>query len=149
MLNHVSFINWLIGLFRSSSIVVIALSIRIICRYFGYVSVFLGTTENYEMSTQFFNFNSVSDLVLVVYLVLLCLYSPTKTSKYEGSTVTDVMREYPLLARVSKIMVPFRVFNWLSYVVFSLIILSRKPSLYITIHIFILILILLCDTITK
>jgi hypothetical protein len=149
MLNHVSFINWLIGLFRSSLVVVIALSIRIVCRYFGYVSVFLGTTENDGDGSEVVNLNSGSDLVLVVYLILVCLYSPKKTITYEGSSVTDVLREYPLLGRVEWVLVPFRIFNWLSYVLFSLIILARRPSLYITVHIFILILILLCDIIIK
>lgn len=82
MLSHVSFLNWLIGLFRSSTIVTIALSIRIFCRYFNYVSVFLGTNDNYGVEASFFNLHALSDLVLIIYLILLCLYSPTKTITY-------------------------------------------------------------------
>ena len=50
MLSHVSFLNWLIGIFRNSSIVALTLSVRVFCRYFNYVSVFLGTNDNYGMT---------------------------------------------------------------------------------------------------
>jgi hypothetical protein len=40
----------------------------------------------------------------------------------------------------------FRVFNWVSYVIFSVVILSRRPSAYIAIHTFFLVVILICDT---
>ncbi len=49
MLSHVSFLNWLIGMLRNSLIVTLVLSIRIFCRYFNYVSVFLGTNDDYGL----------------------------------------------------------------------------------------------------
>jgi hypothetical protein len=50
MLSHVSFLNWLIGIFKNSFIVALTLSVRIFCRYFNYVSVFLGTKDDYGMT---------------------------------------------------------------------------------------------------
>lgn len=147
MLNHVSFINWLIAIFRNSFIVTVALCVRVLCRYFGYISVFLGTNDDYGIiDVKIINAHSISDLVLIVYLVLLCLYSPKKTKTYENSEVTNILLEYPILKHCQKLLIILRTFNWISYVLFSLIILSRRPSLYITVHIFYLVLILICDT---
>lgn len=47
MFSHVSFLNWLIAIFRNSTILTLVLAIRVFCRYFGYVSVFLGTNDYY------------------------------------------------------------------------------------------------------
>jgi hypothetical protein len=92
MLSHVSFLNWLIGIFRNSSIVTLAISIRIFCRYFNYVSVFLGTNDDYGiMEVRFINMHSLSDLVLIVYLIFLCLYSPSKTKTYGNSNITNIL----------------------------------------------------------
>lgn len=147
MLSHVSFLNWILGIFSQSIIVTIALGIRIFCRYFNYVSVFLGTNDHYGFDMNFFDLHSFSDSVLIVFLILLRLYNPEKTKTYESSNVTNILLEYPLLSKCNKLFIIFRVFNWISYILFSLIILSRRPSLYITIHIFFLVLILICDTI--
>jgi hypothetical protein len=93
MLSHVSFLNWILGIFRSSLVVVLALSIRITCRYFNYVSVFLGTNDNYGAGaySTFFNLYAMSDLVLIVYLIFLCSHSQTKTISYSGSSVTNIL----------------------------------------------------------
>ena len=46
-------------------------------------------------------------------------------------------------------MTVLRVFNWISYVIFSLLILSRHPSLFIMIHICCLVAIVLLDTMMR
>lgn len=147
MLSHVSFLNWLIAISRSSIILTLAICIRVACRYFGYVSVFLGTNDDYGLvEVKLVNIHSISDLFLIVYLVLLRLYSPNKTKTYDNTQVTNILLEYSLLRRLRRGLVILRCFNWVSYILFSLMILSRKPSLYVTLHIFYLVLILICDT---
>ena len=47
LLNHVSVINFLIGLFANPTIVFIAISFKIISRHLNIVSIFIGTNENY------------------------------------------------------------------------------------------------------
>lgn len=147
MLNHVSFLNWLIGIFRNSFIVFLTLSIRISCRYFNYSSVFLGTNDSYGVDHDFFDLKSLPDSVLILYLILLCLYSPTVTKTYNNSSVTNVLLEYPLLEKCKRFLAILRSFNWVAYVAFSLIILSRRPSIYIVVHIALLVIIVTLDAI--
>lgn len=92
MLSHVSFLNWLIAISRSSIILTLAICIRVACRYFGYVSVFLGTNDDYGLvEVKVVNIHSISDLFLIVYLVLLRLYSPKKTKIYDNTQVTNIL----------------------------------------------------------
>lgn len=74
MFIHVSFLNWLIAIFRNSFIVTLVLCVRIFCRFIGYNSVFLGTNDDYGVEVKLFDLH-VGDIVLLVYLVFLCLYS--------------------------------------------------------------------------
>ena len=41
------------------------------------------------------------------------------------------------------------MFNWISYILFSMLILSRHPSLFVVIHIIFLVAIVLLDTVVK
>ena len=100
MLSHVSFLNLLIGLCRSSAMVMLTLSIRIVCRYFGYFNVFLGTNDNYGFSSTVFDLQALADGVLWVYLLLLRLYSPQNTITYSESHITNILLEYPFLQKI-------------------------------------------------
>ena len=91
MLSHVSFINFLIGLCRTSIIVLFALLVRIVCRYFNITNVFVGTNDNYGFTNSVFDLKGLPDGVLWGYLLLLRLYSQQKTQTYKGSNITNVL----------------------------------------------------------
>lgn len=149
MLSHISFINFLMGLCRSSTIAMMAIAVRIISRYFGLTSVFLGTNDSYGFMTNIFNLQALPDGVLWGYMLLLRQYSKQVTHTYADSNITNILMEYPWLKKVDCLLVILRIFNWISYILFSLLILSRHPSLFVVIHIACLVAVVLVDTMVR
>jgi hypothetical protein len=125
LFNHVSFLNFLMGMMRYAGTVVLVLTVRIACRYGGVVDAFLGTNDNYGFEGWFIDGEALSDGVLWVYLILLSLYSPQASTKYSHSQITNILLEYPIINRYSSILTPLRMSNWLSYTILSLAILNH------------------------
>ena len=116
----------------------LVLMIRILCRYLGIVNIFLGNNDKYGTEGIYYA-ESLSDGILWAYFILLCLYSPQATQKYSRSHITNILAEYPWLKIVSELLKILKGFNWVSYIMLSLIILSREPSCYVLLHIIFLI----------
>ena len=91
MLSHVSLINFLMGLCRTSTIVFFAILTRIFFRYFGLTNVFVGTNDNYGLSNNTFDLQALPDGVLWGYMLLLKLYSEQVTHTYKGSNITNIL----------------------------------------------------------
>lgn len=135
MLSHVSFLNFILGLVRSSTIAFITLNTRIFCRYFDIVNVFLGTNDNYGLETSILNLEALSDGILWLYMVLMCLYSPKAGVTYSNSQITNILLEYPIFNKFQGCLNLLKLFDWISILMFAVLILAEIPSLYIFCHV--------------
>lgn len=91
LLNHVSVINFFIGLFANPTIVLIAICFKIVSRNLNIVSVFIGTNENYGFS-NILSFSSLDDTFLWGYLILLSLFNRKAKKTFEACQILDIFR---------------------------------------------------------
>ena len=94
MFSKVSVINFLMGLMPSEVLVLYCISFRIIFNYFEWISVFMGTEDNYSKS-YFYNLIPNSffiDLSLWIFMILLKTHAPNLTNKFPNSNITNIFK---------------------------------------------------------
>jgi hypothetical protein len=99
MFSKVSVINFLMGLVPSSVLVMYCLGFRIVFNYFEWISVFMGTEDNYNKS-YFYNLVPHSffvDIGLWIFIILLKTYTPNLVNKFPNSNITNIFKEYPVI----------------------------------------------------
>lgn len=131
LLSKVSVLNFLIGLFESQLLVVLALMFRTACSFFSFILVFFGTEDNYEYYVQYFVPSSLgTDILLWAYLMLLRTYSPSSTVKFAGTDITNIFEEYSVIRYLERGLKVLKVFHWIAYIAISLMILKSDPCLF-------------------
>jgi hypothetical protein len=58
------------------------------------------------------------------------MYSPASTHKFQGTDITNIFKEYPIINYFERGLKILKVFHWFAYIVISLMILNSKPSLF-------------------
>jgi hypothetical protein len=58
----------------------------------------MGTEDNYEYYVQYFVPSSiVTDVLLWIHFISLKMYSPASTLKFQGTEITNIFKEYPVI----------------------------------------------------
>jgi hypothetical protein len=102
LFSKVSVINFLMGLMPSAVLVMYCLMFRIVFNYFGWISVFMGTEDNYS-KTYFYDLVPHSvfvDAALWIFMILFKTYTPNLVHKFKDCDITDIFKEYPVIVKV-------------------------------------------------
>jgi hypothetical protein len=91
----------------------------------------MGTEDNYQYMIGSIIPNSVViDLVLWAYFLMLKIYSPINTIKFQSMNITNIFQEYPIVNYLEKGLKILKIFHWIAYAVISILILNSHPSLF-------------------
>lgn len=131
LLAKVSLLTFLIGVSQNKWLVVLTLLFRNICSYYKEIIVFMGTDDNYAYFIQDIVPKSiVIDLILWGYLLILKIYSTSKSIKFASTDITNIFEEYPVVRYCERGLKVLKFFHWIAYAAISMIILNSTPSLF-------------------
>lgn len=138
LFSKVSVINFLMGLVPSAVLVMYCLGFRILFNYFGWISVFMGTEDNY---TKTYLYGMVPhsifvDAALWVFMVLFKTYTPNLVEKFKDSGITDVFKEYPVVEKIEPILKVLKIIQLVAYIATELIVFTETPSIIVFARLF-------------
>lgn len=130
LLAKVSLLTFLIGVTQNKWLVVLTLIFRNVCSYYEQIIVFMGTDDNYSFFLEGIVPKSiVIDLILWAYLIILKVFSTSKSIKFASTDITNIFEEYPIVLRIEKALKILKFFHWIAYIAISILILNSRPSL--------------------
>jgi hypothetical protein len=138
LFSKVSVINFLMGLVPSAVLVMYCLAFRIVFNYFGWISVFMGTEDNYAKA---YCYNLVPhsvfvDVALWSFMVLFKTYTPNLVHKFKDCEITDIFKEYPVVEKIEPVLKVLKVIQLVAYVAIELIVFTEAPSIIVFIRLF-------------